>query len=167
MRSVLLISLAVLTLGLAAGCASTSGNSDGGGSGGTSGTGGTGGTSGTGGTGGQGGNGQGGSNQGSGGSGGAAATDCNPTCGAGKVCVGTGTEGGALIMPNDAGVCPSGSHLSGNFCQNNLGYACQPMPAACNGTLACPCASTLCPSTGPYSCQVASASELLCVELVP
>jgi hypothetical protein len=160
MRSVLLVSLAVLTLGLAAGCASTSGNSDGGGSGGTSGAGGT---SGTGGTGGQGGSGQ----AGSGGSGGAPATDCNPACGAGKVCVGTGTEGGALIMPNDAGVCPSGSHLSGNFCQNNLGYACQPMPAACNGTLACPCASTLCSSTGPYSCQVASASELLCVELVP
>jgi hypothetical protein len=143
MRSVLFVFLTVLALGLPAGCGSTLGSPDGGGSGG-----------------------QGGSGTGSGGGGGST-TDCNPACGAGKICVGTGTEGGPAIMPNDAGVCPAGSHVSGNFCQRDLSYACQPMPTACNGTLACPCADTICPSTGPYTCQVASASELLCVILAP
>lgn len=138
-----------MTLG--AGCAQSGSSSDGGG--------GTGGSSGLG--------GQGGSAQGTGGSGGAVATDCAPGCSTGKVCVGSGVEGGVLLIPNDAGVCPDGYHVSGNFCQHDLSYACQPMPSACNGTLDCTCASTLCPSSGGYSCQVASASELLCVLLAP
>ena len=149
MRSLLFTSILVLAVGLGAGCGSNLGGSDGG----------TGGTSGSG--------GQGGGGTGAGGGGGAVATDCAPGCGAGKICVGTGTEGGALIMPDDAGVCPTGRHLSGNACQLDLSYACQPMPSACNGTLACACADALCPSNGPYTCQVASASELLCVILAP
>jgi hypothetical protein len=146
MRAKLLVGLMVLAVGIGAGCASTNGSPDGGGTGGTGGSGGLGGT---------------------GGGGGASATDCAPGCGVGKICVGTGVEGGALFMPNDAGMCPAGRHLSGNFCEQDLSYACQPMPSACSGTLACTCADTLCPSSGGYTCQVASASELLCVILAP
>jgi hypothetical protein len=137
-----------LAMALGAGCAQSGAAGDGGGTGG-----------------------QGGTTAGKGGSGGASATDCNPACQTDQICVGTGTEGGAVIMPNDAGVCPAGSHVSDPggglaICQRDLAYTCAPMPSACNGTLACACATSLCPS-GPYSCQVASARELLCVELVP
>ena len=147
MRATLFTGLMVLAIGLAAGCAQSGSSSDAGGTGGTSG--------------------QGGTNAGTGGSGGAGASDCSPPCQTDQICVGTGTEGGAVIMPNDAGVCPAGSHPSSTgtltFCQRDLSYACAPMPSSCNGTLACDCATSLC----PYSCQVASNRELLCVELVP
>ncbi len=155
MRSAILFGLVVLAVGLGEGCASSSGSSDGGG------------TGGAGAEGGHGGSGSGGSA--SGGSGGAGGGNCTPACLTGSVCVGTGTEGGALIMPNDAGVCPAGSHPSGGtvaFCERDLAYGCQPIPAGCNGTITCACASTLCPS-GPYTCQTPSAGELDCVELVP
>jgi hypothetical protein len=150
MRSAILIGLVALAVGLGEGCASTSGSSDGGGTGGAGAEGGHGGS-------------------GTGGSGGAGGGNCTPACGTGSACVGTGTVGGAIITPNDAGVCPTGSHLAGgtaSFCEADLNYGCQPIPAGCNGTLTCACAGTLCPS-GPYSCQVQSSGELTCVEAVP
>jgi hypothetical protein len=104
---------------------------------------------------------------GAGGSGGASgAMTCSPACGGGSVCVGTGTEGGAVIFPNDAGVCPSGSHLAGSTCQRDLSYACMPVPAACGGGAAtCACASTLCQSG--HMCQVQNDGVLTCIEAVP
>jgi hypothetical protein len=153
MRTNLLICLTVLTIGLAVGCASTSGNADGG-TGGTSGTGGATGTGGHGGTGG-------------GGAGGGSASGCVPACGPGNVCVGSGTEGGAIIVPNDAGVCPTGTHPAGGTpttCQNDLSYACKPLPSGCNGTLTCACATAIC--SDPI-CQVVSATELTCIQAVP
>jgi len=90
---------------------------------------------------------------------------CTPACGGGSVCVGTGTLGGALILPNDAGVCPSGRHLSGNICVGDLSYACMTIPASCNGTVTCACASSLCPSL--HMCQGPSGGILSCVEAVP
>jgi hypothetical protein len=92
---------------------------------------------------------------------------CNPACGSGSVCVGTGTSGGAIIVANDAGVCPPGTHPTGfeNRCDNDLGYACQPIPAGCNGTVTCACASSLCASL--HTCQSASNSGVTCLELVP
>ena len=165
MRATPFVALVVLAIALGAGCAQSGGSSDGGGASGQGGTGaGTGGSGGRGGSGGYGG-------AGTGGGGGATATDCSPPCQTDQICVGTGTEGGAIIFPNDAGMCPVGSHVSdpgGSIavCQRDLSYACGPMPSSCNGTLACDCAG-LCPTAGGYSCQVASARELLCVLLAP
>ena len=90
---------------------------------------------------------------------------CSPACGAGSICVGTGTEGGAQIMPNDAGVCPSGRHLSGNICEADLSYACMLIPAACGGMVTCACASSLCAPL--HSCQEPSGGVLGCIEAVP
>ena len=90
---------------------------------------------------------------------------CSPACASGSVCVATGTEGGAVIMPNDAGVCPTGRHLSGNFCASDLAYACMAIPAGCGGTVTCACASSLCPTL--HNCQEPSGGTLSCVEAVP
>lgn len=162
---------------IAAACSSTSSNGDAGqGGSGTNGQGG-GGATGQGGSQGAGGSGHGGSGQGGatvdGGAGGhavdaspdstSAATGCNPACGTGSVCVGTGTEGGAIFFP-DGGVCPTGRHLSGDFCVQDLTFACMPIPSGCNGTATCACASSLC--NGRF-CRVPTAGELDCVLQVP
>jgi hypothetical protein len=71
---------------------------------------------------------------------GCASVDFSERCAAGSFCLGTGTEGGAILMPNDAGVCPAGSYNPGgaiNTCVRQLSYACVPIPAACNGTITC------------------------------
>ena len=93
------------------------------------------------------------------------ATTCSPACGGGSVCVGTGTEGGAVIFPDDAGVCPSGTHLAGSSCQRDLSYACMPIPFACGGAVTCACASTLCPSG--HICEAPGGDFLNCIEAVP
>jgi hypothetical protein len=172
--------VAALAIALGAGCSSTSGSTDGGsggnGSGGSSGTGGNAATGGSsGGTGGQGGAGDsigtggsvgtGGGSGGQGGQGGQALMTCSPACGSGSICVATGTEGGVQIFANDAGVCPTGRHLSGQTCINDLAYACMTVPAGCAGTVTCACASSLCPAL--HSCQGPSAGILSCIELVP
>ncbi len=90
---------------------------------------------------------------------------CSPVCGSGTICVATGTEGGAVIMPDDAGVCPSGRHLSGDFCVNDLAYACLAIPAGCAGTVTCACASSLCPAL--HLCGEPSGGILSCIEPVP
>ena len=184
MRILSLFFVATLVV-VQASCSSTQGSNDAGGTGGTSpgtggagtggtspgtggaGTGGTGtGGSGTGGTeGGHGGQGGLGGHGGQGGQGGGGTMTCAPACGGGSICVATGTEGGALIMPNDAGVCPSGRHLVGNNCITDLSYACMTIPAGCGGTVTCTCASSLCP-TG-HSCQEPSGGILSCIEAVP
>ena len=130
MRILSLSFVAMLAIGLGAGCSSSLGSTDGGTGGSGAGTGGSG--TGTGGTGGQGGGG---------------GMTCSPACGSGSVCVGTGIEGGALFMPDDAGVCPSGRHSSGNTCVTDLAYACMTIPAGCGGTVTCACASSLCPAS--------------------
>ena len=91
---------------------------------------------------------------------------CSPACTSGFVCVATGTQGGALIMPNDAGVCPAGRHLVGSDnCVSDLAYACMTIPAGCSGTVTCACASSLCPTL--HTCQEPSAGVLSCIEAVP
>ena len=148
MRIFSLFFVATLAIGLGSGCSSSLGSNDGGGSGGSG--------TGTGGSGGQ---------SGSDGSGGSGGMTCSPACGSGSVCVATGIEGGALFMPDDAGVCPSGRHLSGNLCVTDLGYACMTIPAGCGGTVTCACASSLCPSS--HACQGPSGGILTCIEAVP
>jgi hypothetical protein len=187
------ISSATVTLlfavGLGDGCGSSSATHDGGGgeggvdaaggaggaagtdggAGGAIGTGGAGGTAATGGAGGHdgtGGAGDGGSDGGSAGADGGGMS-CSPACGPTSICVGTGTEGGAIIIANDAGVCPAGSHATGpgSFCTRDLSYACQPIPAGCGGTVTCACASSLCPTL--HMCRGPSDGVLTCVEQVP
>lgn len=149
MRILSLFFVATLAIGLGSGCGSASIPNDGGGTGGGS----TGGQGGTGGSGGQ------------AGQGGGGGMTCSPACGSGSICVGTGTEGGALIMPDDAGVCPSGRHPSGNICVTDLSYACMTIPSGCGGTVTCACASSLCPAS--HTCQGPSGGILTCIEAVP
>jgi hypothetical protein len=135
----------------AAGC----GTSSGGGTGGAGGSNGTGGAADHGGA--SGGGGQGGSG---------ASTDCHPPCTGQTVCVGSGTEGGAVVLAGDGGVCPSGRHLQGNNCIQDLTYTCEAIPSGCNGTVTCVCAAgTLC--TAQQSCSPIGTNEITCVLLAP
>ena len=105
------------------------------------------------------------------GSGGNQGTDggmtCSPACTAGFICIASGTEGGAVINANDAGVCPSGTHPTGfeNRCDNNLAYGCMPIPATCGGTVTCTCAATLC--TLPSACMGPTNGVLSCILEAP
>ncbi len=91
-------------------------------------------------------------------------TGCGPSCGAGSVCAGVTFSGGGVEFP-DAGVCPKGTHLAGQTCQNDptTTFSCKPAPAACNGRITCACASSACSG----SCQSAENNQIDCVELVP
>ena len=92
-----------------------------------------------------------------------ASSSCNPACGGGSVCVGSGTQGGAVFFP-DGGVCSPGRHVSNGFCVQDLSFACKPIPNGCNGTATCACASSLCTAG---SCSAPSAGELDCILAVP
>ena len=64
-------------------------------------------------------------------------TPCNgQTCKVGEACVVTTSGGGPCIMPDDAGVCPNGTHSTGCCDNTTTTYACQALPAACGGALA-------------------------------
>jgi hypothetical protein len=119
------------------------------------------------GTGGSGGSAGGGGSAGnSGADGGVQSDKCLPHCGPGSVCVGSGTEGGAVILA-DAGVCPLGTHLLGNgmACERDLVYVCQPIPTACGGTARCACgASYFCHN---FTCYDPTAGEIDCIQQVP
>jgi hypothetical protein len=91
-------------------------------------------------------------------------SDCNPACGSGSVCVGTGIQGGAIFMPNDAGVCPAGRHVENGFCLQDLTFACMPIPSGCNGAATCTCASSLC---NGRTCGTPTLDELTCIQFVP
>lgn len=153
MHSTRVVGLLLLFSIAAMGCSS----SDGGGTGGSTGA-----------TGGAGGSATGGAAGGAGGEAGQAgtsgSTDCNPACGAGSVCVGSGIEGGAVFLA-DGGMCPPGRHLQGNACVQDLSYACMPIPSGCNGTVSCSCAGTLCATL--HTCNVQSPGEITCIEAVP
>ncbi len=90
----------------------------------------------------------------------AAAVTCNgQTCPSGEKCVITTSSGGACELPDDAGVCPNGTHTTGCCDNTTVGYACQPLPSACGGKLSCPCAETLCQCGG---CNIDNAGDLTC-----
>src|SRR3954470_9305471 len=166
MRAISLSALVSLCL-VAAACSSTATSNDGqGGQVGSGGAGDGGHQGGAGGTGntGAGGAGTGGHASDAGTDATAGMTDCNPACASGSVCVGTGTQGGAVFFA-DAGVCPAGRHAQGNICIQNLTFACMPIPSSCNGTATCACASSLC--NGHGSCGAPSPGELTCILAVP
>lgn len=92
-------------------------------------------------------------------------TSCGTTtCTGGEICVVTTSSGGACMLPDDAGVCPDGTHTSGCCSNVSTTYACKAVPSACGATLACPCASTLCQCG---DCNVADAGVLQCRCLYP
>ena len=86
------------------------------------------------------------------------------TCAAGEICLVTTAGGGPCILPDDAGVCPNGTHSNGCCSNVTTTYACKAVPSACGGSLACPCASTLCQCGG---CGIADAGVMQCTCLYP
>jgi hypothetical protein len=92
-------------------------------------------------------------------------TPCNgQTCAPGEACVVTTSSGGACMPPDDAGVCPDGTHTTGCCNNSSTTYECAPLPADCNGALACPCAESLCQCGG---CDVVDAGVLACTCAYP
>jgi hypothetical protein len=82
------------------------------------------------------------------------------TCNTGEICVKEHDSGGACLPVPDSGVCPPNHVNIGGCCAyDQTTYTCQPMPPACNGSLACGCASQLC----ACQCMDAVGSELDCV----
>jgi hypothetical protein len=96
---------------------------------------------------------------------------CTPTtCPASDICIQSQVSGGAIIVTNDAGICPAGTEPApGSLgrCNNDPTIHCAARPASCGSTVTCACASGLCGS-GPWMCNdSAGASFLSSVEEVP
>jgi hypothetical protein len=91
---------------------------------------------------------------------GAKDTPCGTkTCTGGDVCVVTKSGGGPCLLPDDDGNCPDGLPPNGTCCNRmTTTYACEPLPTKCKGTLACPCATSLCQCGG---CQLADTPNTL------
>ncbi len=89
---------------------------------------------------------------------------CDPACTSNSVCVRELTQGGAIMLENDAGACPSGTHAtaSGGQCARDPSYTCKPIPAACGATIDCTCAASLC-----SGCRTATAAQVSCELDVP
>jgi hypothetical protein len=150
MRNHVLVTLALLTLGILASCGSSTGGGDGGG--GQSGNGAAGATGTGGDAGGSGGSaGQTGTG-GAGGGAGGAATCGERSCTSGEVCVHPACGGGVAVCDPvpDGGQCPSGWMQS--LCPGASGRIgcvpgpctppapfCAPLPASCSGTPSCTC----------------------------
>ncbi len=94
---------------------------------------------------------------------------CTPPCGPGSVCVRDQVVGGALVLPDDAGACPVGRHLTGDRCERDPTFSCAATPAQCSGAVDCSCAATLCTQQGscPYQCTSATSTEVECTCPVP
>ncbi|MGO9710557.1 MAG: hypothetical protein ACLQBL_16945 [Polyangiaceae bacterium] len=84
-------------------------------------------------------------------------------CGAGQVCVNT-TSCRPVCLADAGFSCPAGATQNGCCCEQSV---CETLPAACDGTLTCACASSLC--TSGYMCGVDSqnADTLDCSFLPP
>jgi len=91
---------------------------------------------------------------------------CGPaTCGNDQVCVVSQIEGGAVRLPDDAGVCPVGTRNNNGRCELLPTYRCAPRPAACGAGLSCDCARSLCDPS--YVCESAAAGAIQCDLLAP
>jgi hypothetical protein len=97
---------------------------------------------------------------------------CN-TCTGGRVCVSDQVVGGAVIVPDDAGMCPAGriptTRGALTTCVQEPAYHCELLPGACSaGGLAlspCSCDPTICPPA--FTCSLPSPTLVQCVEAVP
>ena len=85
------------------------------------------------------------------------------TCAATEICVRQRVLGGALQLPDDAGMCPTGRHLEGSMCVADFSYRCATRPACT--TADCACLGSLCQSS--YMCRGAEATLLTCELLAP
>jgi hypothetical protein len=82
------------------------------------------------------------------------------TCSSDQVCVVNQIEGGAVRLPDDAGVCPVGTQNNNGYCEPLPTYRCAPRPAACGSGLSCECAQSLCDPN--YVCETAAAGAIQC-----
>lgn len=91
------------------------------------------------------------------------------TCAADQICQSLLVSGGAVVLPDDAGVCPDGMENVGDHCRRLPKYACMPRPASCGASIDCACAESYCLllSSCPYQCRAASGRTLECVCAVP
>lgn len=89
------------------------------------------------------------------------------TCTAGQVCVSNQTQGGAIITPDDAGMCPAGDADFGDAgrCEQIPVYHCAAIPAACTSGVTCGCAGSLCEQL--HICISASSALVECVLEAP
>src|SRR5262249_35889438 len=87
------------------------------------------------------------------------------TCTAGQVCVMDQFEGGVLVMPNDAGMCPAGDQNQNGQCQPLPTYHCATFPAAGGSSLACGAARSV--GDGGSPCQSATAGLVQCFLMAP
>jgi hypothetical protein len=98
-----------------------------------------------------------------------------PTCGSGSVCVEDQTSGGALILPDDAGACPSGRIPADAgtllVCELAPTFHCAVLPSACTTALGstavahCTCAPSLC--SGEGMCSDVTPTLVECLLEVP
>lgn len=91
------------------------------------------------------------------------------TCAPGQLCQRNQIEGGVVMLPDDAGVCPAGSENVGGTCRRLPTYHCITIPQACGATIDCACAGDFCLliSSCPYVCEGTSGRELHCLCAVP
>jgi len=94
----------------------------------------------------------------------ATVTCSSTTCAPGEICLVTTSGGGPCQLPDDAGICPNGTHTNGCCSNVTTTYVCKAVPSACGSGLACPCASTLCQCGG---CAIADAGVMQCTCLYP
>jgi hypothetical protein len=97
----------------------------------------------------------------------AGAGSCSPACAHGSVCVKTQVIGGALIEPDDAGVCPAPRVMvpeAPGICSLPPSFQCATVPAACRASLSCACAQPVC---GSLSCESATAALVQCLLRAP
>jgi hypothetical protein len=87
------------------------------------------------------------------------------TCGAGDICVMNQFEGGAVQLPNDAGMCPDGESNLGGHCQPLPTFHCAVAPSGCAAGLTCGCAQSVCDPG--FMCMQASAGLVQCFLLAP
>lgn len=89
------------------------------------------------------------------------ASNCGTmSCAANQVCVRDQTLGGAVFVPDDAGMCPTGRIPQGGSCVSAPTYSCAPRPAACTGALSCACAASLCANS--RTCVAAAGIQVNC-----
>jgi hypothetical protein len=95
----------------------------------------------------------------------AGATCGGVVCASDQVCVMNQVEGGAVVPPNDAGMCTGTDVLLNGMCDPPPSYRCAPAPTTCSGGLDCTCAQPLCNAN--YTCQSASAGLVQCFLQAP